>query len=41
MATKKLEAVLTIRAGRLVFDQDGLAFPEWQTAGDYEVIPIP
>jgi len=41
MASKKLEAVLTLRAGRLVFDQNGLAFPEWDTAGDYESIPIP
>ena len=41
LGTLKLEAVLTLRAGRLVFDQDGLAFPEWQTAGDYQRIPIP
>lgn len=41
MANEKLEAVLTIRAGKLVFDQNGLAFPEWDTAGDYEKISIP
>ena len=41
IANKKLEAVLTIRAGELVFDQNGLAFPEWDTAGDYLKIPIP
>jgi dihydroorotase len=41
IGTQKLEAVLTLRAGKLVFDQDGLAFPEWQTAGDYQRIPIP
>ena len=41
MANKKLEAILTIRAGKLVFDQNGLAFPEWETAGDYRRIPTP
>jgi dihydroorotase len=41
LAKRKLEAVLTLRGGRLVFDQDGLAFPTWETAGDYDVIPIP
>ncbi len=38
MATKKLEAVMTIRDGKLVFDAEGRGFPEWTTAGDYEVI---
>jgi dihydroorotase len=38
LATKKLEAVLTIRDGKLVFDQEGRAYPEWTTAGEYEVI---
>ncbi|MBI1354535.1 MAG: amidohydrolase/deacetylase family metallohydrolase [Acidobacteria bacterium] len=41
LATRKLEAALTLRAGRLVFDQDGLAFPDWRSAGDYEIIPAP
>ena len=39
MGTKKLESVATIRNGKLVYDKKGLGFPEWQTAGDYEVLP--
>ncbi len=39
IGTKKLEAVLTIRAGEQVFDRDGRGFPEWTKAGNYEVIP--
>jgi dihydroorotase len=38
MGTKKLQNVLTVRDGKLVFDRDGRGFPEWTTAGDYEVI---
>ena len=39
LGTKRLECVLTVRDGKLVFDRDGLGFPLWSTAGDYEVIP--
>ncbi len=39
MGTKKLECVLTVRNGEIVYDLDGLAFPDWRTAGNYEVIP--
>jgi len=39
LASKKLEAVMTIRDGKLVFDQEGRAYPEWTKAGEYEVIP--
>lgn len=39
LGTKKLETVLTVRAGELVFDRDGRSFPEWTSAGNYEVIP--
>ncbi len=39
MGTKKVEAVLTLRAGELVFDAHGLAFPEWDGQGEYNVIP--
>lgn len=39
LASKKLENVLTIRAGNLVWDAEGRGFPEWTTAGKYEVIP--
>jgi dihydroorotase len=35
----RLECVLTIRDGRIVYDRDGRAFPAWKTAGDYGVIP--
>jgi dihydroorotase len=39
MANRKLECVLTVRDGKLVYDLNGLGFPLWSTAGDYEVIP--
>ncbi len=39
LADKRLRAVLTVRAGELVFDEKGLGFPEWNTAGDYQKIP--
>lgn len=38
LGTRRLEAVATIRNGTLVFDAEGRGFPEWTTAGDYEVI---
>ena len=28
-----------VRNGKLVFDADGLAFPDWRTAGEYTSIP--
>jgi hypothetical protein len=30
---------MTVRDGKLVFDREGLGFPLWSTAGDYQVIP--
>jgi dihydroorotase len=39
MGTKKLECVLTVRDGKVVYDREGRGFPEWSTAGNYEVIP--
>lgn len=39
LAEKKLEAVLTIRNGKLVFDAEGRGFAEWTAAGEYEVLP--
>jgi dihydroorotase len=39
LGTRRLESVLTVRDGKLVFDRDGLGFPLWSTAGAYEVIP--
>ena len=38
LGDKKLKAVMTLRDGEIVFDLDGLAFPTWEAAGDYEVI---
>ena len=39
IGTRRLEAVLTVRDGKVVFDRNGLGYPEWHTAGDYGVIP--
>jgi dihydroorotase len=39
LGARRLECVLTIRDGRVVYDRDGRAFPAWRTAGDYGVIP--
>ncbi len=39
LATAKLSPILTVRAGRLVVDVEGLGFPEWQEAGEYDSIP--
>jgi dihydroorotase len=38
LGTKRLECVLTVRDGKIVYDLNGLAFPLWNTAGNYEVI---
>ena len=38
VATRKLEAILTVRDGKVVYDRDGLGFPEWHTAGEYNRI---
>ena len=39
LGTRRLECVLTVREGKLVFDREGLGFPLWSSAGGYEVIP--
>ncbi len=39
MGAKKLQCVLTVRDGKVVYDENGLSFPEWDKAGDYNVIP--
>jgi dihydroorotase len=36
LGTEKLVAVLTLRDGRVVYDLNGIAFPEWKDAGRYE-----
>lgn len=38
LGTRRIVNVLTIRAGEIVFDRDGLAFPDWDTVGRYERI---
>ena len=38
LGTKRLECVLTVRDGKIVYDVNGLAFPLWNTAGNFEVI---
>lgn len=37
MGREKIECVLTVRDGRIVWDRDGIAFPDWRQAGDYGV----
>jgi dihydroorotase len=36
--TKKLQCVLTVRDGRVVYDREGISFPLWTSAGEYEVL---
>lgn len=38
LARQKLECVMTLRDGKIVYDEDGLSRPVWTTAGDYGVI---
>ena len=38
LGTKKLECLMTVRNGEIVFDANGMGFPLWNTAGDYQVI---
>ncbi len=38
VGSKRLEPLMTIRGGELVYDREGRAFPEWSQAGKYEVI---
>jgi dihydroorotase len=38
LGTKRLECVFTVRDGKIVYDLNGIAFPLWNTAGNYEVI---
>jgi dihydroorotase len=36
--TQKLQASLTIRNGEIVWDLNGLSWPDWETAGKYTVV---
>ena len=38
LARQKLECVMTLRDGKIVYDEDGLSRPLWSVAGDYGVI---
>jgi dihydroorotase len=38
LGTKRLQCVMTVRDGKVVYDQNGLAFPLWNKAGEYGVI---
>lgn len=33
--TRKLTSILTIRAGRIVYDRNGISFPKWQKVNDF------
>ena len=37
--TQRLEAQMTLRAGQVVWDLNGLSRPDWQNAGDYRRLP--
>jgi dihydroorotase len=39
LGTRRLQCVMTVRDGKIVYDRDGLGFPLWTTAGEYEVLP--
>ncbi len=39
LTPQRVQAAMTFREGKLVYDRDGRAFPVWSTAGRYEVIP--
>jgi dihydroorotase len=36
--TQRLQCSLTVRRGEIVWDLNGLSWPEWQTAGKYITI---
>ena len=38
MGNQKLRCMLTVRAGKIVFDADGISWPEWRKAGKYGVV---
>lgn len=39
MGSRRVRAVMTVRNGEIVFDEDGLGFPLWAEAGEYDQIP--
>ena len=36
--TRKLRCLMTIRAGKIVWDVEGLSWPDWREAGNYDVL---
>jgi dihydroorotase len=36
--SQKLRCLLTVRAGKIVWDAEGLSWPDWQKAGKYKVL---
>jgi dihydroorotase len=36
--TQRLRCLLTVRAGKIVWDAEGLSWPDWQKAGKYKVL---
>ena len=40
LGRQKLETLLTVRNGRIVFDQDGLSRPDWKTSGQGPVASV-
>ena len=35
---RRLECMMTVRAGEIVWDVNGLSWPDWEDAGEYAVI---
>ena len=35
---QKLQCIMTIRSGQIVWDPNGLSWPNWETAGEYTTI---
>jgi len=38
IAHQRLRCMITVRAGKIVFDAEGVSWPEWRKAGKYKVI---
>jgi dihydroorotase len=37
-ANQKLRCMITVRAGKIVYDAEGLSWPDWRKAGKYKVL---
>ena len=38
VGNRKLRCLLTVREGKIVWDVEGLSWPDWKDAGDYQVL---